>query len=125
MRLRITRDSVCMGDDVDAPHTENRKAPDGSSIAALIEMVWGNRWSQRTKYVPSIAGGRATWVIESDVPLAVAAQEWSRPRLLPASAGGAETLLRKDHGVVLFHLRYLAQVDPEATFEDLSRRTGT
>jgi hypothetical protein len=115
MRAYITRDSVHVSDDTTAPNTRRCRVPDGWSWTELVDLVW------RASDLPSkIAGGRATWVLASGVPLAVAAQQWDQPQVLPRLDVEREQLdIVGDE--IRFHWSYLAQVDPAMVLEVLKR----
>lgn len=91
MSFVIWRDSVAMGDDVDAPHERVVPLEDHASIGAVVEAML------RTPYLASIVGGRATWIVEGARPLAVVAQQWAAPRWLVAPELPA-TALRRSGG---------------------------
>jgi hypothetical protein len=111
----IWRDSVAMGDDVDAPHEWIAPVPGDAAIGAVVEAM------QRARYLASIAGGRATWIVEGARPLAVVAQEWAAPRwLVTPELPVAE--LRRPGGRPDLEVRYWCQVDPDWVYECL--RTG-
>lgn len=70
----------------------------------------------------SIAGGRATWLIEVGVSgrcIGVIAQQWVAPRLLVPDDAIASLF---GSGAPSVYFRYRAQSDPDAVFEAL--RTG-
>ncbi len=104
-RLLVERDSVCAGDDVDAPHSETFDFATPVSLADAIEAVRGAR------YLAFISGGRATWTASiAGRPVAVLAQQWQAARML-------------DHAepqgpVVRLRFSYLAQRDPEQIYRD-------
>lgn len=100
LKIRITRDSVAAGDDYDAPHEKVLSLRDGSTLINVLREVWS------VGYLPLIAGGRATWVVEASEPLAVIAQEWPKPRFLSA-------VLRLPSVPLSIHFAYLAQESPE------------
>ncbi|MEU3464033.1 hypothetical protein ABZ721_29280 [Streptomyces sp. NPDC006733] len=124
MKVLLTRDSVAMGDDTDAPHHHTADLPADLPLRAAVAAITGGG------YLARIAGGRATWVLATGggTPIAVTAQQWGEPRLLvpgePALAACAaatraadgETL---DGDVVRWHFRYLAQEDPDAVHDRL------
>jgi hypothetical protein len=119
MKVHLTRDSVAMGDDVDAPHEDTRDLPSGTSVHGAITSV------VESGYLARIAGSSATWILTSaDTSIAVVAQQWSEPRLLtPGDAALAS--LAADDGVVRWHFRYLAQRDPVAAYEELKAARAT
>lgn len=102
--LSIERDSVCAGDDVDAPHEARIAVRKESSLAAVLRVI------QKRSYLAGIAGGRATWIVESDRPLAVMAQQWTSPRFLIDPATRIADCMKRDSTQGLF-FRYWCQVD--------------
>ncbi|MFE6051282.1 hypothetical protein ACFQ6N_11025 [Kitasatospora sp. NPDC056446] len=117
MRILLTRDSVAAGDDADAPHGATVDLPDGLDLPAALTALGLPR-----PRLPLIGGGRATWVVRDadGSPLAVLAQQWPGPRLLPAGreplAGAAEP-----GAAVRLHVEYRRQRDPDAEYELLAR----
>ena len=115
--LVIWRDSVCMGDDCDAPHALVLPIAGGESVRDIVRMFG-------TSYLASIAGGQATWILETGGrparPLAVLAQQWWRPRFLVAPDIRVTAYI---HQGILPHLylKYWCQVDPERVFGCLQR----
>ncbi|HRX87300.1 MAG TPA: hypothetical protein P5572_19920, partial [Phycisphaerae bacterium] len=113
LHLHLTRDSVAAGDDCDAPHSTHVIVPDCSTALEIVEEIL------RRKYLPSISGGRATWVVTSGAPFAVCAQEWAAPQAI-----GLQNVVRslvRDDDKVRLHFSYLAQFDPDVVREVLSR----
>jgi hypothetical protein len=114
MKAYFTRDSVCAGDDGDAPHAREIDVPGPFDAAGLLRAVLA------AEKLPSIAGGQATWCVASGVPLAVVAQQWPEPRMLsflPPKLGDLDT----DGETVRLHFSYFAQRDPEVVFDVLQR----
>lgn len=110
MRIQITRDSVCMGDDVHAPHSQVIHAHDSSNVTECIELIL------RSYELPLIHGGRATWVLMSRKYLAVVAQQWKMPKLLGSYEREIPDLKYED-GVLHVHFVYLVQHDPDVVFD--------
>ena len=103
------RDSVCAGDD-----TESHRAAFDLPAATVRELVAA---AMRACPLASIAGGRATWLVDVGTParcVAVIAQEWVAPRLLVADVPAAALF---GDGARLVHFRYHAQRDPQAAFD--------
>ncbi|MEU9044294.1 MULTISPECIES: hypothetical protein [unclassified Kitasatospora] len=115
MRILLTRDSVAAGDDVDAPHTATDALPDGLDVPAALTALGLPR-----PRLPLIGGGRATWVVRGadGTALAVLAQQWPRPRPLPAGRGPLAGLAGPD-GTVRLHVEYRRQLDPDAEYQRL------
>ncbi|WP_285743185.1 hypothetical protein [Lentzea sp. NBRC 105346] len=103
MRIRVTRDSVAMGDDVYAPHEEFLDLPDDATIADALHVVLSR------PYLAQIQGGQATWLANSD---AVVAQQWPEPRWVTSPSSPAPAAL---------HFRYLQQRDPEEVHAELTK----
>ena len=67
MKILLTRESVAMGDDDDAPHHRELTVADDVSLLAIIKLVLQSR------YLATIGGGRATWTVLSRIPVAIVA----------------------------------------------------
>jgi hypothetical protein len=104
--LVIWRDSVAAGDDVDAPHEWRVQVDAQATVAEVAARI------QHARYLASITGGRATWILMGTGPLAVLAQEWDTPRCLTPPDAPIRDAVRQD-GRPHLALRYWCQVDPE------------
>lgn len=113
MKIHLTRDSVCAGDDVDAPHARTMSFADEAPLDSVIDEI------MRSGYLASIAGGKATWSAVARHPIAVVAQQWSQPRFLPGHAANL-SLLKGADGVARLHFRYHMQEDPNTVFTTLT-----
>ncbi len=106
--VRLTRDSVCAGDDLDPPHEQQIEVSADSTAVDIINAVL------RCGYLPKIAGGKATWVAKcDDRTVAVIAQQWTSPSFLRVQP------VLKD-STVSVHFDYQAQVDPDAVVRGLT-----
>jgi len=112
LSLSIERDSVCAGDDCDAPHQVSIQVHRESSLAQVLETI------QSMTYLARISGGCATWIVEADRPLAVMAQQWTTPRFLIAPDTRIATC-RTNDGFCRLFFRYWCQVDPDRVFDAL------
>jgi len=110
MMVRVDRDSVAMGDDIH-PHDETIELPDGTPLADVVADLLERR------FLASIAGGRATWILVADRPLAVVAQQWDEPRFL---VDGSRPIRSFGAGDVSLRFRYWKQHDPDAVFAELA-----
>lgn len=112
-RLQLTRDSVCAGDDCDAPHRRTMTFDPPVQLLAAIGSAVGS------KYLASIAGGKASWValLDSEA-IAVVAQQWDEPKFLPNVDYG---IPRADVNV---HFCYHAQRNPKDVYSIYSSRNG-
>jgi hypothetical protein len=97
--LDLTRGSVAMGDDADAPHRVTIEVHDQAFLSEVLRDL-------PRGYLPMIAGGKATWVVRGrgGEPLAVMAQQWREPVLL----GRVTAWSLEGH----LHFEYAVQEDP-------------
>lgn len=112
--IRIDRDSVHAGDDT-VSHAENIAVPANTSLAGLLEQI------RMAKFLPSISGGKATWVIESSgsqiKAIGVLAQQWQEPRIMiDASAELAQHFAGQQPNLFF---RYRCQIDPDTEYAQL------
>ncbi|WP_053170877.1 hypothetical protein [Streptomyces sp. SBT349] len=108
----MDRDSVAMGDDV-LPHAETIEMPPETSLADVVAHL------RERHYLATIAGGRATWILVADRPLAVVAQQWNEPRFLVDASRPISSFGVEGRGVSLM-FRYWKQHDPDAVLEELA-----
>ncbi len=110
--LTVWRDSVCMGDDVDAPHELKLPVNQLESIRSVVERLLG------MGYLAQIAGGKATWIFQANSrPLAVVAQQWPHPRFVVSPYEPAAAFRRE--AAPDFDFLYWCQADPETVWECL------
>lgn len=99
LRIRVTRDSVCAGDDVEAPNEKYVEVHSFTEPEAFIQAV------THAYGMPLIQGGRAAWTVHlNGDKIGVVAQEWNSPR-------ASVRELHFDESNQVF-LRYHAQSDP-------------
>jgi hypothetical protein len=110
--LILWRDSVCAGDDCDAPHEVLLPLPRDVSLRGFAERLF-----DRT-YLAKIEGGEATWILQAQRPLAVFAQQWAEPRFLVSPDATLLSLFEPNARPHL-QFRYGCQVDPARVFECL------
>jgi hypothetical protein len=113
MEIIATRDSVAMGDDVDAPHERCFSFTVAVPIEQAIEEIVSSG------YLASVQGG-ATWSAVSGVPISVVARRWNQPR--PVSWAPVDlSSLQVKNGAICVHFNYHTQIDPEIVLEVLKR----
>ncbi|MFZ6659003.1 hypothetical protein [Undibacterium sp. TJN19] len=109
LHIRIDRDSVHAGDDT-ISHAENIAVPVDMSLASLLEQI------RKRHFLPSISGGKATWMIESSghqvKTIGVLAQQWQDPCLMIDSSIDVGRHFSGQQPNLFF--RYRCQIDPEA-----------
>jgi len=110
--LSVKRDSVCAGDDVDAPHARRFEFQSSVTLGDALSAVI------KAGYLAKIAGGKATWIVEADQPLAVVAEQWDSPEFLVDSSTRLTEYVSLGASKPLF-FRYWCQVDPAVVFERL------
>jgi hypothetical protein len=115
MKIHVNRDSVCAGDDVDS-RARVLEIPDETDVERVLTSVLSSFG------LPSIQGGRATWCVNSGRPIAVVAQQWAMPKLLPWRPSRIEACERKE-GIPSLYFTYLVQHDPDVAFDILRRLT--
>jgi hypothetical protein len=111
--ISLWRDSVAAGDDVDAPHETTIKVEAAATIGDLCILM------STLNYLPTIAGGRATWILNGKSPIAVFAQQWVLPKLVVAGDRPIGDFIHKA-GSPQLNLHYWCQVDPELVHRNLS-----
>jgi hypothetical protein len=108
VELRISRDSVAAGDDMES----HDRVIDVDGHAPLLDVVAG---ILSRNYLASIAGGQATWVLRpgrQGEALGVVAQQWTAPELLGPDVDIATV------GPEL-HFDYQGQKDPQTVLGSL------
>ncbi len=101
----VRRDSVAAGDDVFAPHAQKINVERDESLEFTLEKILA------THYLPSILGGKATWIVVGKNPLAVTAQQWSKPHFLVEPVTRTQDLIDFTNEWQL-EFRYWCQVEP-------------
>lgn len=114
MKVHVTRDSVAMGDDIDAPHEKGFKFPDNTTIEDMVTKI------SSSGYLAKIQGGNATWSVVSGIPISVVAQQWSEPRFIDWQPIDISRL-KHSNNMVLLHFNYHAQTDPSIVLDVLQR----
>ena len=116
MKAYFTRDSVAAGDDADAPHAREIDLPANMTVAEIISHVC------RNAKLAQISGGKATWALSSNVPLAVVAQQWAEPKPIALQWRKLNELDVAGNTVRL-HFSYFAQQEPDVVYAVLQRLT--
>src|SRR5690606_32178176 len=68
-KIKLTRESVAMGDDIDAPHFLEIDIEPNWTITEILKYI------SNINYLPKISGGRATWSVAINEPIADLTQE--------------------------------------------------
>lgn len=111
MIIEVDRGSVAAGDDV-LPHARRFDVPPETSLGDVVAGLLERR------FLALIAGGRATWILVADRPLAVVAQQWDAPRFLVDASRPIGSF--GDGSTVSLMFRYWKQHDPVRVFAELA-----
>lgn len=103
-KIKLTRDSVAMGDDARDNSPEIEVNEDWLIDKILDEVI-------RINYLPKIGGGKATWTVSYVFPLAIIAQEWAKPKIINAKFPFSLGDKNKDFNRL--HFNYHSQLDPD------------
>lgn len=114
LHIRIDRDSVHAGDDT-VSHAGNIAIPANTSLASLLEQI------RAGNFLPSISGGKATWMIESSgsqfKTIGVLAQQWQDPCMIIDAAENVTQHFAGRQANLFF--RYRCQIDPGTVHAEL------
>jgi hypothetical protein len=114
--LLLTRDSVNMSDDINAPNEKGISISENATLEELTKTIIIN------KYLPSIQNGKASWVLNfGNKPIAIIAEEWKEAKFL-VDKDKFIYEFTKPEPKVGFYLNYLAQKDPTEIFDTLIKK---
>ena len=111
MKVYLSRDCVHASDDGEE---RTLAVPERSTLDQVLGAVLAAR------YLPSISGGKATWSVTSNLPLAVIAEQWPAPRGLFLTDSQVRALDWQGDTLRL-RFNYHAQQDPEVVLDVLRR----
>ncbi len=110
MTIQIDRDSVHPGDDL-VSHATTLNISHSATIADFLKEI------RQVHFLPSISGGKATWLIDSEGSeskcIGVLAQQWSEPKL---TISASTPITEISSGKPGFYFRYWCQADPDTVF---------
>ncbi len=109
MRVAVSRASVCAADDIE-PHDRMFEFAEDARLSKIVTAVAASDWLAR------ISGGLATWSVTSNRVIAVVAQQWPAPKLLPFAEDHVDRLDWRD-GVLFLHFNYHTQIDPKTVYD--------
>ncbi|MFA5928172.1 MAG: hypothetical protein WC838_02585 [Candidatus Margulisiibacteriota bacterium] len=113
--IELRRDSVCAGDDVDGDHLTTLDISADETINSLTRKILD------MKYLPTISGGKATWVVRmNDKKIAVLAEQWNEPKFIIDDTLRLADLVSVDK-VSRIDLDYCQQADPAHTYNEMIR----
>lgn len=105
--LSVERDSVCAGDDCDAPHSKQFAFDQNVSLTEVVSSI------VNSGYLAFVAGGNATWVFQvGEKRIAVIAQQWTSPKYLVNQSDLVKDCVSPENRHPFF-FRYCGQTDPD------------
>jgi hypothetical protein len=111
IKITVTRDSVCAGDDFNPPHEKRYRFQDDELLKSVLQTL-------QAKYLPNnVSGGKATWTADLIKPFAVLAQQWKEPELIVDPELTIYEFIKSD--MTRIHFSYLAQESPEAVLANM------
>ena len=112
-KINLTRESVSMADDINAPHFLNIEIHPIWTISEILKHIL------KLNYIPKVSGGKATWSVSINEPIAVLSQEnFENPMLICLT----EYPYQETSGFVNIeniHFNYHSQKRPEEVLEVL------
>lgn len=114
-KIILTRESVAMGDDIDAPHFLEIEIQSNWTILEILKHIL------KLNYLPQIHGGKATWSVAINEPIAVLSQESFENPMLICLPDYPHQETMGFVNIENIHFNYHAQKKPEEVFEVLSR----
>ena len=98
-QIKVERDSVCMGDDVDAPHTYSFNLPSNVALQDIFEHLAEKR------YLASVAGKNHSWeALVSGKSLAIFKGNKKRPE--PSGVLSTKISQYVENGKLYVHFKY-------------------
>lgn len=114
-KIKLTRASVAMADDVNAPHLLDISIEPQWTIVEILNHI------VRIRYLPRISGGDASWSVAINEPIAVLSQKnMAKPMLIcfpDYPYYGTRAYVDIQH----IHFNYHAQKSAQEVYDVLSR----
>ena len=114
-KIKLTRESVAMGDDIDSPHFLEIEINPNWTIIEILKNI------NEIGYLPLIQGNKATWSVAINETIAVLSQgNFENPMLIclpDYPYQGTMGFIDIDY----IHFNYHAQKNPKEVYEVLSR----
>jgi len=113
IKIILTRESVCQGDDVLAPNEAVIYVSADQNVTELTNKILA------LDYLANISGGKATWVMKNeDARIAVIAQQWTNAKFLIDEHLPINDLKRSAE-TIRIHFDYLTQQDPNIVYQNM------
>lgn len=114
-KIKLTRESVAMGDDTNAPHFLEIEIQSNWTILEILKHI------VKLNYLPQINGGKATWSVAINEPIAVLSQENFENPILICFQDYPYQETMGFVNIENIHFNYHAQKNPDEVYEILSR----
>jgi len=115
IKIILTRDSVCAGDDFDGLHKKTLNLYPDESVNKLIDKIF------EIKYLPTISGGKATWVVKTNaINIAVLAEQWNQVKYFIDDKLTLDKIGLIDNKLNI-NIEYYSQIDPEYIYKEISK----
>ncbi|WP_407332927.1 hypothetical protein [Enterovibrio sp. 27052020O] len=99
LRVELTRDSVCMGDDCDAPHFLKLELPETSTIQSLVDAI------DARSYLAKVGGFEHQWILLANNEEAVRLKDNDLENPVKGAVSLPSLAL---NGVLKVHFKYLS-----------------
>lgn len=113
MTILLSRDSVCMGDDVE-DHDRQLTVPEHSTLHEIVKKII------EIRYLPGVAADVVTWSVSSKEPLAIISQDVGEPRLLTRMPDLVLSRNR-DGNTLKLHCSYIGHIQADVVAGVLER----
>jgi hypothetical protein len=106
IKIILTRDSVCAGDDCDCPHEKIFKFYPDQRLSEVASKIRNER------YLPTIQGGKATWFIYiGNEPICIITEQDKDIVFINGKDYKIEE--KQSNGILRIEVKYFAQDNPE------------
>lgn len=112
--IKVQRDSVCAGDDINAPHEKIFKVEENWKVVDLLNYILSEN------YLVKIQGQDATWSVAGPHPIAVISKQWDKPRMIISSDATFEGDFF-NLPIRYFKFSYHLTLDPNVVYKVLKR----
>ncbi|MCF6297634.1 MAG: hypothetical protein L3J08_06575 [Flavobacteriaceae bacterium] len=114
-KIKLTRESVAMADDISSPHFMEIEIQQEWTITEILKFIIDSG------YLPKISGGEATWSVAIDEPIAVFTQNDSNAPMLICLPDYPHYGTMNFVKIEQVHFNYHAQKSTKEVFDVLSR----
>lgn len=116
--IHVERDSVCMGNDVYAPHRQSYELQGFQSIKQIVD------YTAKNYRLASVSATDIAWVLMAAEALAVFSPVWPEPSLL-VKGDDAVSRFMENGPVLNLYFAYIMNCDHEQIYQTLKGRHAT